>query len=413
MRILFLSQLVPYPPDAGAKVRSYNVLQYLQRAGHDVTLVAFARPSDQAAAINHLQRLCTAVYTVPMIRSRLKDAWYFGRSVLTGEPFLIARDRVPAMHALLSGLLAARPFDAVHVDQLWMAPYALAIRQIVQKQGGSIQLVLDQHNAVYMIPNRMAETSRPPVRALLQWEARKMKRFELATCARFDHTVWVTDEDRLALGPRDGEMIGDLTIPICIDAEQKSVIQRQPNAHRVTFLGGLHWPPNAAGIAWFVHEVWPRIQTHLPQATLTIIGKNPPRLLTSSDPPITQLDITGYVADVTSYLAETAAFIVPLHAGGGMRVKIIDAWAWGLPVVSTTIGAEGIDYQDGTNLLIGDDPPSFARAVCRLLEQPDLGEAIGRVGRQTAETCYDWRRVYCAWDQVYPPPAGPLHFSPK
>lgn len=410
MRILFLSQLVPYPPDAGAKVRSYNVLQYLQQAGHDVTLAAFTRPSDPAAAIDHLQQLCTAVHTVPMSRSRLKDAWHFGRSVLTGEPFLIARDRVPAMNNLLSGLLAGRPFDAVHVDQLWMAPYALAIRQIVQRQGRLIQLVLDQHNAVYMIPNRMAENSRPLVRALLQWEARKMKRFELATCARFDHMVWVTDEDRLALGPREGKMIGGLTIPICVDTAQKSVIQRRPNAHRVTFLGGLHWPPNAAGIAWFVHHVWPRIHKQLPQAALTIIGKNPPRLLTGSDPPIPQLDITGYVADVTPYLAETAAFIVPLHAGGGMRVKIIDAWAWGLPVVSTTIGAEGIDYQGGANLLIGDDPPSFARAVCQLLQQPDLGEAIGRAGRETAETCYNWRRVYRAWDQVYPPPAGPLHF---
>ena len=101
-------------------------------------------------------------------------------------------------------------------------------------------------------------------------------------------------------------------------------------------------------------------------------------------------------------MADTAVFIVPLHAGGGMRVKIIDAWSWGLPVVSTTIGAEGIQYEDGKDILIADSDRAFAEAVTRLLAQPELGNHLGQAGRRKVETVYDWRRAYRAWDAIYP-----------
>jgi glycosyltransferase involved in cell wall biosynthesis len=111
--------------------------------------------------------------------------------------------------------------------------------------------------------------------------------------------------------------------------------------------------------------------------------------------------VTGYVEDLTPYLAETAAFVVPLHAAGGMRVKIVDAWCWGLPVVSTPIGAEGIDLRDGENLLIADTPEAFARAVVTVLQEPQVQARLRANGRRWVEERYDWRRVYPAWDEVY------------
>ena len=136
----------------------------------------------------------------------------------------------------------------------------------------------------------------------------------------------------------------------------------------MTFLGGLHWPPNAAGMQWFVSEVWERIAAAHPSARLTVIGKDPPAGLAAAAARLPGIEITGYVDDPTPYLAETAAFIVPLHAGGGMRVKILDAWRWGLPVVSTTIGAEGISIVDGEDILIADDAGAFADAVLSVLQ---------------------------------------------
>jgi glycosyltransferase involved in cell wall biosynthesis len=404
MRILFLSQLVPYPLDAGPKVRSYYVLRWLAGAGHEVTLLAFSRESDTAAAIDHLRAYCAAVHTVPMPRSRARDAYHLGSSLLSGQPFLIARDSVDAMQAMVRDLAAVKAFDAVHADQLWMAPYALTAAGSARSKP---LLVLDQHNAMFLIPQRLAESSgNPAARALLRREAAVMARYERETCRRFDEVVWVTAEDRTAVG-LDGETTGAMpcqrVIPICVDPDGQATVERVARPHRVTFLGGLHWPPNAAGIVWFAREVWPRLRAEFPDAVLTVIGKNPPAELTSGAPSAVRgLDITGYVDDPLPYLRETAAFIVPLHAGGGMRVKILDAWAWGLPVVSTTIGAEGIATRDGDNLLIADDADSFAAAVGRVLLEQGLAAGLSTGGRRTVETDYNWRTIYAAWDAVYP-----------
>ena len=113
------------------------------------------------------------------------------------------------------------------------------------------------------------------------------------------------------------------------------------------------------------------------------------------------VEVTGYVVDLTPYLAETGAFIVPLHAGGGMRVKILDAWIWGLPVVSTTIGAEGIYTHPDEDILIADTAQAFAQAVIRVLQDPNLAQQLAQNGRQTVTKEYDWRVVYPAWDIVY------------
>ncbi|MFZ0547950.1 MAG: glycosyltransferase family 4 protein [Candidatus Promineifilaceae bacterium] len=396
MRILYLSQLVPYPPDAGPKVRIYHVLQYLASAGHDLTLVAFCRPEDKPEQLDHLRRFCREIYTVPMLRSRWRDIWQLGRSLLQNRPFLITRDEVPAMTHLLRELVSQNPYDAVHADQLWMAQYALSLTENSPSANHPMR-VLDQHNAVFLIPQRLAAASGNPIsRALLNLEEKKMAAYEKRVCQQFDHVAWVTDDDRAALAQGNGRIKGT-TIPICIDPDAHPPLQRKPGAKRVTFMGGLHWPPNSQGVVWFTQEVWPQILSRVPEAIFTVIGKSPPTL-----PGMEQsVEVTGYVADPEPYLAETAAFVVPLHAGGGMRVKILDAWRLGLPVVSTTIGAEGIHYENGRDLLIADDPDAFADDVVRLLCESSLANKIGKAGRKAVETHYDWHTVYRAWDTIY------------
>ncbi len=405
MKILFLTQVLPYPLDAGPKVRAYYVLRRLAES-HQVTLVSFVRASDTTAAIAHLQHYCQAVHTVAMPRSKRLDAAHLLRSLGTGEPFMIARDRVPAMTRLLQALINGTTFDAIHADQLWMAPYALWVRQAVGKTSQPLT-VLDQHNAVYLIPQRLAANERNPLkRALLTLEARKMIRFELATCRQFDRVVWVTQEDHAALqrqfSSADAVVPKAAVIPICVNPQSQPAHLRPAACHRVTFLGGLHWPPNAAGIVWFAKEVWPQVQTQVPTAMLTVIGKNPPAALQTTRVP--NLQITGYVADPTPLLAETAAFIVPLQAGGGMRVKILDAWSWGVPIVSTTTGAEGITICPGKNILIADTAAAFAQAIIHLLQQPAQANAIAQAGRDWVESHYDWQRIYPAWDDLYAEP---------
>jgi glycosyltransferase involved in cell wall biosynthesis len=439
MKVLFLTQVLPYPLDAGPKIRAYYTLRYLSRQ-HEVTLLSFVRPSDPPEAVEHLQGLCRVVYTVPMRRSRARDAWHLLRSLAKGVPFLIDRDWVAEMAQLIKQLTSqSSNFDVVHADQLWMAPYALRAKSRSSKpKAESPKLVLDQHNAVYLIPQRLAQYERNPLkRALLALEGRKLARYEAGVCRCFDQVVFVTGEDQAAVcaqmtksqisnphsqseirNPKSA--IRNLVIPICVDPAAKSAILRIPNAHRVAFVGGLHWPPNAEGVLWFARKVWPRVLQYLPNAVFTVIGKNPPPELTPHAsrlthhvsrfthcvPDVANCEVTGYVDDPTAYLAETAAFIVPLHAGGGMRVKILDAWSWGLPVVSTRIGAEGLRYQNGENLLIAETAETFARSVVRLFTEPELADRLRAAGRRTVEEHYDWRKVYHAWDKVYSKAVG-------
>ncbi len=411
MNILFLSQLLPFPLDAGAKVRSYYTLRWLA-AKHQVTLAAFTRSDDPPEAMAHLRSICQAVHTVPVERSMGRDALSLIGSVLRGQSFIINRDRSIAMGALLQRLLAQEHFDAVHADQLWMAQFALrsALRVPTAERsnvsmGNVSRLVLDEHNACFQIFERLTKGERHPLkRWLWQREAGLLRHYEADVYRQFDHVVTVTASDRYTLESLSHSDRGVFptfhTIPICIDTASVPAVIPQDGGSNVLHLGTMFWPPNVEGMLWFLQEVWPLVRNEIPQATFTIAGKNPPAELAALAAG-QNVELTGYVPNSLPWLERASAFVVPLLSGGGMRVKIVEAWRWGLPIVSTTLGAEGIDYRDGENILIADTPADFAVAVMRLLRIPELNRRLRVNGRQWVEERYDYRRVYSAWDEVY------------
>jgi glycosyltransferase involved in cell wall biosynthesis len=212
--------------------------------------------------------------------------------------------------------------------------------------------------------------------------------------------VWVSEEDRRAFPALNGAT-SHRVIPIAVDTRDRTPIER-PSPFRVTFLGGIHWPPNAEGVRWFARNAWPRISRTIPGAVLTIVGKGSLGTL-GTNGTSSNVALTGYLPDgeLSRVLAETAVFIVPLLTGAGMRVKILDAWSWGLPIVSTTIGAEGVHAVNGDNMLIADGADAFATEVIRVLQDRSLATRLAAQGRDTVESFYDWRSVYQAWDTVY------------
>ena len=402
MRILFLSQVLPYPLDAGPKIRAYFTLRHL--AGrHQIVLLSFSRESDTPAAVRHLREICAHVETAPMTRSVVHEAWSGARSLVTGEPFLISRDRRSRMLEAVEEVVAKHgPFDAVHADQLWMAPYATHARRCAPN-AASLRLILDQHNAVFQIPRRMA-LDEPNLlkRKFLGYESEKMARYEIQACGEFDHVVFVTPQDRAALRSRglpEAPETRESIIPISVEAP--ALPDRRPpgSARRVTFLGGLHWPPNADGVQWFIRDVWPLVRARAAGSVFTVVGKLPAAFRGLC--PDASVDFRGYVEDPEPILADTSVFVVPLRSGGGMRVKILDAWSRAIPVVSTTVGAEGLELRNGENILLADDPRTFADEVVRLLNDPEMAVEAGAQGRRTVESHYDWRREYAAWDRVY------------
>jgi polysaccharide biosynthesis protein PslH len=404
-RVLFLTQVLPYPLNSGAKIRQYHMLRHLARR-HDVTLVSFTRADDPPEAIQHLQGICRAVYPVPMRRSSWRNIRAAVKGLVTGLPMVVARDEVAEMKATLRALAAREEFDIIHADQLSMAWCA----RLAARAAGTPRprTLLDEHNAIYLLTRRMAATEPHPLRRLLTVrEARAFARYEAAMCREFDAVLTVTDEDRehlLALyapGDRARSACKFTAVPICVDPEQVApVAHRSGGVPLILHLGTMFWPPNVGGVLWFARQVLPLIHREVPDARFVVVGKNPPPDVQAlaSDP---RVEVTGYVADVSPYLEAADVFVVPLHAGGGMRVKIVDAWLWGLPIVSTPIGAEGIDVRDEDNILLAKGAQEFAQATVRLLIDPNLNRKLRANGRAWVEACYAWQSVYRQVDQVY------------
>lgn len=421
MHILFLTQIIPYPLDAGPKVKTWHVLRYLAGLGHRVTLASFIRPGEESS-LPELRKVCQAVHTVPIQRSRVKDIGYWLRSSLSGRPFLIERDDVSEMRRLVERLLTVESVDVIHADQLTMTQFALPYAPGAGSQnsnGGEAKgltsqarpmLVFDAHNAVWTIVARMRENAPYLLKPLAELEARRIKRYEGMIVSQFQHTLAVAEPDRLALeealnfyhSNSSHQEAHISVVPIAVDTAMLQPIRRQPGSTNILTLGTLHYPPNADGIRWFTNEVFPLIRQEQPGATLTIVGKNPPAdflRLQAQDPGT--IDVTGYVPDLRPYFEEAALVVIAVRAGGGMRVRILEAFALGMPVVTTTVGLEGIHARPGEHVLVEDDPEKFAQATLNLMNDPALQAQLAVNGRQLAESHYDWQVVLGKMDPIY------------
>jgi glycosyltransferase involved in cell wall biosynthesis len=394
-----LTQVLPFPPDSGPKVKTYNVIKYLAQH-HRVTLVSFVR-GDQSEHVRHLEQYCQAVHTVPMARSTLLNGIAMIQSLLTGQPWMMVRDDRKAMRDLVDSLAARQHCDIAHADQLNMGQFAERVPSAFK--------VLDAHNALWLLYKRLWETMSPGLRKwLLGRDWRLLKEYEGQMVRTFDAVLAVSQQDRAALLEAAGEEREITVIPIAIDTEEAGLVVREPGANHILHLGTMYWPPNIDGVTWFLREVFPHIRRHRPAAVFDVVGSRPPSDLQELGRADSGINVTGYVDDVTPYLQRAGAFVVPLRAGGGMRVKILNALAEGIPIVSTKLGCEGIDVADGRDILIADSPGDFAAAVLRLLDDPGLGQRLSRSGRQLAETKYDYRRACTPLEDLYAQASPPL-----
>ena len=421
MHVLFLTQIIPYPPDAGPKVKTWHVLRYLASRGHRVTLASFIRPEEELN-VDKLREVCDDVFTVPIHRSRIRDAGYWFRSNFTGRPFLVERDDLVGMRQLIERILAEERIDIIHADQLTMTQFALTQHQekrtqTKQSQDGNNksnnrqpELLFDAHNAVWTIVERMRDNAPWYLKPFAYLEEQRIKRYEGMVVSLFDYTLAVTEPDHLALKEAVDFAMDDhkkyedsiTVIPIAVDTEKLQPISRKPGSKNIVTLGTLHYPPNADGIRWFAEQVFPLVHERDPDTTLTIIGKNPPPdfyQLQEKHPE--EIEVTGYVQDLTPYLERAALMVIAVRAGGGMRVRILEAFARAMPVVTTTVGLEGIEAEHGKEILVEDSPPEFAQAVLNLINDPELSLLLAKNGRQLAVEQYDWQVVLQKMDAIY------------
>jgi sugar transferase (PEP-CTERM/EpsH1 system associated) len=387
--LLWLNANLLLPLDKGGKLRTWHVMRHLA-SRHDITYLSFSDPSQTDADREGMRDVCARLDTVPRIDAA-KGTWRFyvdaARYVIDATPYAVAKYRSRRYRERLETLLAAQSYDAVVCDFLVPAvnvPERLPCRSI-----------LFTHNVEAEIWRRHAETATNPItRRLLAQQWSRMLRFEGSALARFDSVLAVSDADRETF---ERLYPGRLRAPVRVvqtgvDTAYFTPATATPDRTNLVFTGSMDWLPNEDAMQFFCREILPRIRRAEPTTTLTIVGRAP-------TPAVRKLaehhgiHVTGRVDDVRPYIARAAVSVVPLRIGGGTRLKIFEAMSMGKAVVSTTIGAEGLPIADGRDIVLADDPGSFADAVVRLIRVDHERKSLEHAARRLMVDRYDWSAV--------------------
>lgn len=408
LRILVVAPYLPVPPDVGFSIRVFHLLEEMA-ARSEVTLLAYGRPREswkiqELEAIGVRTRVVEPPpsafapdlvaergarerlgYVVSQAIHTIRPSSYQGTYLITGE-----------LRRALRDLAGSTQFDVVQFEGSELGGLVEDARR------GGARVVLDEHNIEYTLRLRLARTQSSRIRAANNWlEARKFERHERRTWSRIDGCLAVSQQDAAVIRSAQ-PALPVAVIPNGVDLDRSAAHDAAPGApttsgdvpvdeeSRLVFVGRLDYRPNSDGVLWFAHEVLPLIrQRH--HARLVVVGPNPPRELRALAGD--GVDVTGRVDDVRPLLEAATVVPVPLRSGGGTRLKILEALALERPVVSTRIGAEGLDVIDGEHLLIADDPGAMAGAITRLIDDRDLAATLGRQGRALVERAYGWPSI--------------------
>ena len=403
-RILLLTPQLPYPPEQGTSLRNFNILRGLLER-HGVTLLSFVDSPVSTEAEKHLSG-CEDVITVPApmrsVATRLR------RMLTDSRPDMAHRLQSSNFVNSLTNVLMAgggdasrprSPFDVLQVEGIEMA-FAIEHAQSICPE---LQILFDDHNAEYELQRRayLADRHVPkrwPAAAYSLIQAPRLQRYERWACNTADHVVAVSEEDRRliqGLGVRSSITV----IPNSIDVADYMPNETMPEDIDLVFVGKMDYRPNVDAVLWFAHAIWPLIRQERPDVSWAIVGQKPhPRL--ESVAKQEGVTITGRVEKVQPYLQRSRIFIMPFRVGSGTRLKLIEALASGLAIVSTTVGAEGFSVRSGEELSLADEPAEFAAAILALLGDPDQRSRLGERAVRFAQQ-YDWRRVIPRFNEIY------------
>lgn len=387
LRILYVTQLPPSPPRFGAQARMHGLMAALGKR-HALTAVSLVDenfvPEESRRA---MQAYCDEVVLVPNPAptsgsgKRLLQL----RSLASRHSFERRLWSVPGLQSAIDAAHARTRFDLVNLE----FPYLGHLR-LAPSGSAAPPVFVDSHEIAHQLARQIGRQQGGALRYLygeLNW--RKLRREELGAYRRAEGVYFCSkaDEERArALVP----MRRTAVVPNAADVEhlRPRSDDPPPDGETLLFFGLLSTQPNVDGILWFAREVWPRIVARRPGARLKIVGKAPPDPVRALAGP--KVEVAGLVEDLRPHLAAAAALIVPLRVGGGTRLKIVEGMAMGKAIISTRLGAEGLEVASGKELLLADSPEEFAAGALRLLEEPNLSRAMGETARRVAVERYSW-----------------------
>lgn len=392
MRILWVKADKLLPVHNGGNIRTYHVLRFLS-SRHQLTFFSYYGGELDREYERELQQQLpgsVAVCTGERERSGFSRGLDYLSRLPDAAPYAVSRFSQPIVKRQLADYFGRHRFDVTVCDFLDAA--------VNFPERLDIPSVLFQHNVESEIWRRHAETAANPVRkAICGMEYRKMLRYEESTVRRFHHVVAVSESDR-ALMARWVSPDRVTVVPTGVDLAQYSPApDPSETAPLVTFVGAMDWEPNIDGVDYFCREIWPSILAEVPEARFRIVGRNPGRRVQrwASE----TVEVTGPVASVVEHLRQSAVVVVPLRIGGGTRLKIYEAMAAAKPVVSTTIGAEGLDVKHGRDIILADDVRSFSQAAVMLLRDSVLRSRYGQAAAETASR-FDWPAIGQRFSEV-------------
>ena len=384
-KLLFICQTLPFPPDSGVALRTFNVLRLLSRH-FDVTALCFYRkashptPDRLRAGVEGLSRYAeVSAFEIPQEHSRARLAVDHVRSIVQRRPYTFFTHLSGRFEDALKATLDEGGFTVAHVDSLDLSAYLDEIR--------GIPTVCVHHNVESRLLSSRAATFAEPLASYVRLQGRLTQREEERYCKKVAANVVVSEDDKRLLGEiAPGAVIE--VVPNGVDTSWFRPTQGVEKAG-IVFVGGYNWHPNRDGMAYFCSNILPLMRASGVSAPITWVGSAPEAVREEMRQRY-GVTLTGYVDDIRPIVDRSACFIVPLRAGGGTRLKILDAWAMGKAVVSTTIGAEGLQAKDGENILLRDSPEDFARAVMSVLGDEALRRRLESAARLTVERHYDW-----------------------
>jgi glycosyltransferase involved in cell wall biosynthesis len=392
MRFIWLMPQVPFPLDTGGKLDTFHILREFSLMGHEIAAGIMVFEKEAPHVPDELSGLVNEIFYLPG-NTKALQARLLG-SLVDDVPFKFRKYYSEEAVKLLADRIAGDSrIDAVFVDHLHLAPLALdAFGRLGSSIGRRPLLILRTPNVESTIVRKYAErVDNPMVAAFAAREARKMKDYESRVLSEFDLVAAISPVDLVTLRKMSRRPAQIISVTGGMQVDQIKPPSEPPTPGEVVFVGSLDWQPNVDGVMWLIEKVWPLVAKRLPDSHLSVIGKSPPPYLEKHAGPT--ITFTGRVDSVEEYVGKACCCVVPLWIGSGMRYKILEAFALARAVVSTSIGAEGIEVADGESILIRDDPETFADAVALLLTDSDYRSRIGMSARILVEEKYSWPKV--------------------
>jgi polysaccharide biosynthesis protein PslH len=370
MRILQLCHKTPFPPSDGGSIAMHQITQGLLDRGIEVKVIAVA-PYGSGTALNtipdsYIKKTQIEIFPVD---TRVKPLPAF-INLFTRKSYNISRFFSRDVVRRLAELLQEEAFDIIQLEGLFLTPYIPVIRMHT-----GTPLLFRSHNIEHFIWERLARSSTNPLKKLyLGLLARRLKLYEMKTVHQVDGLIAISPVD-MYFFKKNGFAQPGVTIPVGIDtkASADTVVQEKKNT--VFHIGAMDWRPNQDGILWFLQSVWPLVTNENPSLRFVLAGKNIPDIFYQYAG--LNVEIAGEVPDAKDFMISHQLMVVPLLSGGGMRVKIIEGMAASKPIISTGIGAEGINCTHGENILLADTAREMADAILHCFNNPDEMNNIG------------------------------------